>query len=50
MRFEPEQIEAVGDLASQEVGEVFDLRGGKVFRIRDFLTHAEALEAVGPRE
>jgi ketosteroid isomerase-like protein len=33
---------------SQEVGEVFDLRAGKIVRIRDFLTHAEALEAVGP--
>jgi ketosteroid isomerase-like protein len=32
---------------SQEVGEVFDLRAGKIVRIRDFLTHAEALEAVG---
>jgi ketosteroid isomerase-like protein len=29
----------------QEVGEVFDLRAGKIVRIRDFLTHAEALEA-----
>jgi len=35
---------------SQEVGEVFDLRAGKIVRIRDFLTHAEALEAVGMRE
>jgi ketosteroid isomerase-like protein len=35
---------------SQEVGEVFDLRAGKIVRIRDFLTHAEALEAVGLRE
>jgi len=32
---------------SQEVGEVFDLRAGKIVRIRDFLTHAEALEAAG---
>jgi ketosteroid isomerase-like protein len=32
---------------SQELGEVFDLRAGKIVRIRDFLTHAEALEAVG---
>ena len=31
----------------QEVGEVFDLRAGKIVRIRDFLTHAEALEAAG---
>jgi ketosteroid isomerase-like protein len=35
---------------SQEVGEVFDFRGGKIVRIRDFLTHAEALEAAGLRE
>ena len=35
---------------SQEVGEVFDLRGGKIVRVRDFLTHAEALEALGLRE
>jgi ketosteroid isomerase-like protein len=35
---------------SQEVGEVFDLREGKIVRIRDFLTHAEALEAIGLRE
>jgi ketosteroid isomerase-like protein len=32
---------------SQELGEVFDLRAGKIVRIRDFLTHAEALEAAG---
>jgi ketosteroid isomerase-like protein len=35
---------------SQEVGEVFDLRAGKIVRIRDFLTHAEALAAVGLSE
>jgi ketosteroid isomerase-like protein len=35
---------------SQEVGEVFDLQGGKIVRVRDFLTHAEALDAVGLRE
>jgi ketosteroid isomerase-like protein len=35
---------------SQEVGEVFDLRAGKIVRIRDFLTHAEALEAMGLSE
>jgi ketosteroid isomerase-like protein len=34
----------------QEVGEVFDLRAGKIVRIRDFLTHAEALEAAGLSE
>ena len=32
---------------SQELGEVFDCRAGKIVRIRDFLTHSEALEAVG---
>ena len=35
---------------SQELGEVFDIRAGKIVRIRDFLTHAEALEAAGLRE
>jgi ketosteroid isomerase-like protein len=41
---------ATGIEFSQEVGEVFDLRAGKIVRIRDFLTHAEALEAVGLSE
>jgi ketosteroid isomerase-like protein len=35
---------------SQEVGEVFDFRAGKIVRVRDFLTHAEALQAAGVRE
>ena len=35
---------------SQEVGEVFDLRAGEIVRIRDFLTHAEAIAAAGLRE
>lgn len=35
---------------SQEVGEVFDFRDGRIVRIRDFLTHAEALRAVGSAE
>ena len=35
---------------SQEVGEVFDFRAGKIVRIRDFLTHAEALETAGLSE
>jgi ketosteroid isomerase-like protein len=34
---------------SQELREVFDFRAGKIVRIRDFLTHAEALEAAGRR-
>ena len=41
---------ATGIEFSQEVGEVFDLRAGKIVRIRDFLTHAEAIEAAGLRE
>jgi ketosteroid isomerase-like protein len=32
---------------SQELGELVDFRGGKIARVRDFLTHAEALEAAG---
>jgi ketosteroid isomerase-like protein len=35
---------------SQEVGELFEFRGGKIVHARDFLTHAEALEAAGLRE
>ena len=35
---------------SQELGEVFDVRAGRIVRIRDFLTHAEALEAAGLAE
>jgi ketosteroid isomerase-like protein len=35
---------------SQELGEVFELRAGKIIRIRDFLSHAEALEAAGLSE
>jgi ketosteroid isomerase-like protein len=35
---------------SQELGEVFDIRAGKIVRIRDFLTNAEALEAAGLSE
>ena len=41
---------ATGIEFSQEVGEVFDFRAGKIVRIRDFLTHAEAIEAAGLRE
>ena len=41
---------ATGIEFSQELGEVFDLRAGKIVRIRDFLTHAEAIEAAGLRE
>ena len=35
---------------SQDVGEVFDFRAGKIARIRDFLNHAEAIEAAGLSE
>ena len=35
---------------SQEIGELFELRGGKIVRARDFLTHADALEAAGLSE
>ena len=41
---------ATGIEFSQELGEVFDFRAGKIVRIRDFLTHAEAIEAAGLRE
>ena len=41
---------ATGIEFSQEVGEVFDFRAGKIVRIRDYLTHAEALEAAGLSE
>ena len=35
---------------SQEVAELFEFRRGKIIRARDFLTHAEALEAAGLSE
>ena len=35
---------------SREVAELFEFRGGKIVRARDFLTHAEALEAAGLSE
>jgi ketosteroid isomerase-like protein len=35
---------------SQELAEIVDFRGGKIARVRDFLTHAEALEAVSLSE
>ena len=41
---------ATGIEFRQEVGEVFDLRAGKIVRIRDFLTHGEALKAAGLSE
>ena len=39
-----------GSEFSQELGELIELRAGKIVRIRDFLTHAEAIEAAGLRE
>ena len=41
---------ATGIEFSQELGEVFDFRAGKIVRIRDFLTHAEAHQAAGLSE
>ena len=35
---------------SREIGELFEFRGGKIARVRDFLTHAEALKAAGLSE
>ena len=35
---------------SQEIGQLIGFRGGKIARVRDFLTHAEALEAAGLSE
>jgi ketosteroid isomerase-like protein len=35
---------------TQEVGQLLEFRGGKIVRVRDFLTHAEALEAAGLSE
>jgi ketosteroid isomerase-like protein len=35
---------------SQQLYDVFELRDGRVLRIREYLDHAEALEAAGLRE
>jgi ketosteroid isomerase-like protein len=35
---------------SQEIGELAEFREGKIVRVRDFPTHAEALEAAGLSE
>jgi ketosteroid isomerase-like protein len=32
---------------TQEVGQLVDFQGGKIIRVRDFLAHADALEAAG---
>jgi ketosteroid isomerase-like protein len=39
--------EMTGGMANAATGAVFDLRDGRVLRVRQFVTHAEALEAVG---
>jgi ketosteroid isomerase-like protein len=41
---------ATGIEFSQEIGQLIEFRGGKIVRVRDYLTHAEALEAVGLSE
>ena len=41
---------ATGIEFSQELGELIEFREGKIARVRDFLTHAEALEAAGLSE
>jgi ketosteroid isomerase-like protein len=35
---------------SQEVGQLFSFRGGKIVRSQDFLSHTEALQAAGLSE
>jgi ketosteroid isomerase-like protein len=35
---------------SQEIGSLIEFRGGKIARVHDYLTHAEALEAAGLSE
>jgi ketosteroid isomerase-like protein len=39
-----------GMVFTQEIGSLMEFREGKVVRARDFLSHAEALEAAGLRE
>jgi ketosteroid isomerase-like protein len=39
-----------GGLETPSTGAVFELRGGRIVRVVQFVTHAEALEAVGPSE
>jgi ketosteroid isomerase-like protein len=36
-----------GGLKNPATGAVFDLRAGRILRVRQFVTHVEALEAVG---
>jgi ketosteroid isomerase-like protein len=39
-----------GGLKNPATGAVFDLRAGRILRVRQFVTHAEALEAAGLSE
>ena len=39
-----------GGLKNPATGAVFELRAGRILRVRQFVTHAEALEAVGLSE
>jgi ketosteroid isomerase-like protein len=39
-----------GGLKNQATGAVFELRAGRIIRVLQFVTHAEALEAVGLAE
>jgi len=41
---------ATGIEFSQAIGQLVEFRAGKIVRVRDFLTHAEALEAAGLKE
>ena len=41
---------ATGIEFSQELGELIEFRAGKIVRVHDYLTHAEALEAAGLSE
>ena len=41
---------ATGIEFSQEIGQLVEFRAGKIIRVRDFLTHAEALDAAGLSE
>jgi ketosteroid isomerase-like protein len=39
-----------GDLSLPATGAVYDFRAGRILRVQQFVTHAEALEAVGVAE
>jgi len=42
--------EVAGGLSLPATGAVYDFRAGRILRVQQFLTHAEALEAVGLSE